>query len=58
MPLHILEGNVSMIIVALCQTMKVTPTTESWALTRKEAIKSLLNIVDRVEIFADGDSEF
>ncbi|KAL7636571.1 UNVERIFIED_CONTAM: hypothetical protein RMT77_013348 [Armadillidium vulgare] len=59
MPSHILNGSVDVVIEALIEVTKITPLTEKWALTRKQSIDSLLQIVNKIDILPDGvESKF
>lgn len=47
-------GKFDVVLPALIRATEITPSTASWARTRKEALCSILHLVDTVGIKTDG----
>lgn len=58
MPKHLVDGKFSVILKALLETTKISPSTSKWALTRKEAINSIIRLAPVVGVNPDGNGKF
>lgn len=54
LPHPMITGKFDVVLSALIGATEITPNTASWARTRKEAICSVLRLVDTVGIKTDG----
>lgn len=52
--LPLVQGKFDVVLLSLIKTTKITPDTTAWAQTRRQAISSIIRLVETVGIKKDG----